>query len=582
MSLVQDYFQNFLQTGKGKNSQYSNPVLVSIDKFFSISDRGSNFFDEFRGGTATFLAMAYILAVNPAIVAASGGTCGEEHNPFTEEEAYNECKMEIVVDLVIATATSAFVATFLMGMTANLPLALAPGMGLNAYFTYEVVGFHGTGDIDYRTALGAVLLEGIVFLLLAIIGARQVLGKMLPKAIKFSTAVGIGLFLAHIGFQQAEGIGLVTSDVATAVELGGCGHRKYTDKMVCGNFVWSDMLGGQCAGGYEGEANGACGLNWFDGEQTGKGEVGDQFCHCKEGKMSGATTWLGIAGFVIMSALIQKNWKGSIIFGIVFVTVISWIPGHSASMFDCQPAFEAECDKAWDNFKKVVDFRPLKHTGGALEVHLNKGDIWIALLTFFYVDVLDTTGTLYSMASYMKIIDDEGNFEGMHAAFSVDAIATIIGALMGTSPVTTFIESADGIREGGRTGLASVFTAFYFLLGIFFSPILSSIPPWAMGPALIIVGALMMKQVTEINWDDPREAIPAFVTIALMPLTYSIAYGIIGGLFMAIIMWLVGFLPGDESEAKFEPQGVAAVNMGATADGDTEMAKRSAETQEKI
>merc|ERR1719394_1713396 len=128
--MVQDYFQNFLQTGKGKNSQYSNPVLVSIDKFFSISDRGSNFFDEFRGGTATFLAMAYILAVNPAIVAASGGTCGEEHNPFgnqAEQAAYNECKLEIVVDLVIATATSAFVATFLMGMTANLPLALAPG-----------------------------------------------------------------------------------------------------------------------------------------------------------------------------------------------------------------------------------------------------------------------------------------------------------------------------------------------------------------------------------------------------------------------------------------------------------------------
>jgi len=566
MAAVQDYFQNFLQTGKGNNSQYSNSLLASVDKFFSISDRGSNFFDEWRGGTATFLAMAYILAVNPAIVAASGGTCGDDHIPFSPE--YNECKREILTDLIIATATSAFVATFLMGMTANLPLALAPGMGLNAYFTYEVVGFNGSGDVDYRTALGAVLLEGCVFLILAIVGARQVLGKMLPKAIKFSTAVGIGLFLAHIGLQQAEGIGLVTSDVATGIELGGCGHRKYSDNMVCGDFTWGD-----CAEGYQGEANGACGLNWFNGEQT---SVGDQFCHCRAGKMSAGTVWLGIAGFVIMSALIQKKWRGSIIIGILFVTFISWIPGHSASMFDCQPAFKKECDDAWDNFKKVAEFRPLKHTGSALEVHLNKADIWLALLTFFYVDVLDTTGTLYSMASYMKIVDADGNFDGMHAAFSVDAIATIIGALMGTSPVTTFIESADGIREGGRTGLASVVTAFYFLLGIFFSPILSSIPPWAMGPALIIVGALMMKQVTEINWDDPREAIPAFVTIALMPLTYSIAYGIIGGLFMAVIMWLVGFLPGEEG-AEFVPQGVDAVDLGNKGSpADTEMAKREA------
>jgi len=564
MNQIQDYFNNFLQTGKGRESNYENRVAVAIDKFFSVTDRGSTFADEFRGGTATFLAMAYILAVNPAIVGASGGTCGEDHIPFTPE--YEDCRSEIILDLVVATAVSAFIATFLMGVTANLPLALAPGMGLNAYFTYEVVGYYGGGDIDYRTALGAVLLEGILFLLLAVVGARQVIARMLPKSVKFSTAVGIGLFLAHIGLQQAEGIGLVTTDIATSVELGGCGHRKYTENMVCGDMVLDP---GFAVSGYDKTDD--IGMRWSNGMQTGFGATGDGYCHCVEGKMKGATVWLGISGFILVSALIVKNVRGAIIIGILFVTLISWIPGHDASMFDCLPAYETECDEAWDKLKQVADFRPLKKTGGALEVHLHKWDIWVALITFFYVDVLDTTGTLYSMASYMKIVNEDGDFEGMHAAFSVDAIATIVGALMGTSPVTTFVESADGIREGGRTGLTSVWTAFYFFLSIFFSPVLSSIPPWAMGPALIIVGALMMKQVQEINWDDPREAIPAFVTIALMPLTYSIAYGIIGGLLMAFVLWLVDMIPySGDSEGRFEPAGVEDVNLG----NDTEMAKR--------
>lgn len=517
--------------------------------------------------------MAYILAVNPAILASSGGTCPEDHADLyntpnaiydpNQNAPWTECINTIREDLVVATAVCAFLATLIMGMTANLPLALAPGMGLNAYFTFEVVGFNGGGKISYGDALGAIFLEGLLFMLLTFVGFRTALAKALPKSIKYATAAGIGLFLAHIGLQQAEGIGLVTTDLATGVELGGCGHRGYSDNMICGSMLWSVV---NFDGSRVESIDGMTGIAWGQG---------DGFCHCNGGKMTGATTWLGIAGFIIICIMIIKRMKGAIIAGVLFVTIISWFKGHSASFFDCDERYIPDCDARYDAFKKVAEVRSLQKTGGALSFNLSKWDTWAALLTFFYVDVLDTTGTLYSMASYMEIIDEEGNFPGMYSAYLTDGLATSIGALMGTSPTTTYIESADGIREGARTGFASVVTAFYFFLAIFFAPIFSAIPPWAMGPALIIVGALMMKQVTQIDWDKPIECIPAFVCLVIMPLTYSIAYGIVAGIFMSIVLNAADYLlpGGGQEKTGYAPDGVNEV-------GTLEMQNKKEEAEE--
>jgi len=195
---------------------------------------------------------------------------------------------------------------------------------------------------------------------------------------------------------------------------------------------------------------------------------------------------------------------------------------------------------SYEYFKKVVDVHKIEKTAGVLSFsQFGTSQLWVALITFLYIDILDTTGTLFSMAKFAGFVDAKGNFPGQYFAFMSDATAIIAGSLLGTSPVTTFIESSTGIREGGRTGLTAITVSFYFFLSLFLTPLLASIPPWAVGPALVIVGVMMMKSVVEINWEDLQEAIPAFVTIILMPLTYSIAYGLIGGIttYIALHLW---------------------------------------------
>ncbi|KAG9060919.1 hypothetical protein KI688_007876 [Linnemannia hyalina] len=442
---------------------------------------GSKFTTEVRAGLTTFVAMAYIISVNSLIVTDSGGTCvcTSTTDPVClTDEAYNDCLAVLKLDMVTATAAIACFSTLLMGLFANLPIGLAPGMGLNAYFAYTVVGFHGSNKIKYETAVAAVFIEGILFILLSLFGVRQWLARLIPQSIKIATGAGIGLYLCFIGLQSSAGIGLIGKDDATLVGLAGCALK---------------------------DANGIC----LPGT-----------------RMESATTWIGLFGFVIIAVCLLFRVKGAVLIGILVVSIMSWFRNTSFTYFPNTPAGDAK----FDFFKKVVTFHPIETTMAKMDFNLDNSEIWIALITFLYVDIMDTTGTLYSMAKFGGYMYKNGDFDGSTAAFLCDATSITVGAVFGVPPVTAFVESGAGITEGGRTGITSITTAFFFFVSLFFAPIFASFPPWATGPALMVVGSMMVKSVRSINWDYVGDAIPAFLTIALMPLSYSIAYGLIAGI----------------------------------------------------
>ncbi|KAG5031685.1 hypothetical protein JHK82_015284 [Glycine max] len=551
-----------------------------VGKWFKLSQRNSTFTTELRAGTATFLTMAYILAVNASILSDSGGTCSvSDCVPLCSDPSiplsacsglslrviqpdasckfspvnpgYAACLENTRKDLIVATIASSLIGCFIMGTFANLPLGLAPGMGSNAYFAYTVVGFHGSGNVSYQSALAAVFIEGAIFLLVSAIGLRAKLAKLVPKPVRISSSAGIGLFLAFIGLQSNQGIGLIGYSASTLVTLGACptsSRASLAPVLTAANGTVSLLPGG-----------------------TVSGDI-----LCLKDRMESPTLWLGLVGFIIIAYCLAKNIKGAMIYGIVFVTVVSWFRGTKVTAF---PNTDAG-NSAHEYFKKVVDVHTIKTTAGALSFkNIGKGYFWEAVVTFLYVDILDTTGTLYSMARFAGFTDDKGGFEGQYFAFMSDATSIVVGSLLGTSPVTAnhgvdgagftddkggfegqyfafmsdatsivvgsllgtspvtaFIESSTGIREGGRTGITALTVAAYFFLAFFFTPLLASIPAWAVGPPLILVGVLMMRSVVEIDWEDMREAIPAFVTLILMPLTYSIAYGLIGGIGTYIVL----------------------------------------------
>ncbi|KAL1187893.1 Adenine/guanine permease AZG1 [Cardamine amara subsp. amara] len=510
-----------------------------VGKRFKLAERNSTFTTELRAGTATFLTMAYILAVNASILSDSGGTCSVSdcvplcsNSTISSSQCtgpglrlikpdvsckfdpvnpgYAACVEGIRKDLIVATVAASLIGCVIMGLMANLPLALAPGMGTNAYFAYTVVGFHGSGSISYQTALAAVFIEGLIFLFISAIGFRAKLAKLVPKPVRISSSAGIGLFLAFIGLQNNQGIGLVGYSPSTLVTLAACptsSRVSLAPVITSGNGTVSLLAGGSVSGDIM----------------------------CLHGRMESPTFWLGIVGFVIIAYCLVKNVKGAMIYGIVFVTAVSWFRNTEVTAFPNTLAGDA----AHDYFKKIVDVHVIKETAGALSFSgINKGHFWEALVTFLYVDILDTTGTLYSMARFAGFVDENGDFAGQYFAFMSDASAIVIGSLLGTSPVTVFIESSTGIREGGRTGITALTVAVYFFLAMFFTPLLASIPAWAVGPPLILVGVMMMKSVMEIDWEDMREAIPAFVTMILMPLTYSVAYGLIGGIGTYVVLHL--------------------------------------------
>jgi len=318
--------------------------------------------------------------------------------------------------------------------------------------------------------------------------------------VRIATPAGIGAFLAHLGLQTAEGLGVVVADIATAVTLGGCAEDKR---------VYMSPLNELCASG----------IFCLTSDSYTCDEMG--------GRMESATTWIGILGTVIMVILLAYKINSAFVVGILFVTFISWFRGTAVTYFPDN----AGGDARFEYFKKVASVESLDKIFAAYDFSEVKGsEFAIALVTLFYVDFLDTSGTLIAIVGSMGLIDENGEFPKSRAAFSTDAIATIFGSLFGLSPITSYIESAAGVEIGSRTGLTSVFVAFFFFLSIFFAPIIASIPPWATGGSLIIVGALMAKSLKDIKWHDPAHAFTAFVTVLMMPLTYSIAYGLIAGI----------------------------------------------------
>ncbi|PVI01691.1 hypothetical protein DM02DRAFT_524460 [Periconia macrospinosa] len=457
--------------------------------------KGSYFFTEIRAGLATFFAMAYIISVNASILSETGGTCVCPPEIFEKDlcatnTEYLLCKQEVNRDLVTATAAISALTSFCMGLFANMPLGLAPGMGVNAYFAYTVVGFHGSGLVPYEIALTAVFVEGWIFFALTLLGLRQWLARAIPASIKLATGVGIGMYLTLIGLGYSAGIGLITAAQSTPLELAGCSQAFFDE-------------------------NGMCPPSQ---------------------KMRNPSMWIGIfCGGILTVMLMLYRVKGAIILGILLVSIISWPRTTDLTYF---PHTELG-DASFDFFKKVVTFHPIGKILNVNEwdVSGHGGQFGLALITLLYVDILDCTGTLYSMARFAGLMDEHTqDFEGSSVAYTIDAIGISIGSLLGTSPVTAFIESGAGISEGGKTGITAMVTGLCFFIAIFFAPIFASIPPWATGGTLIIVGCLMSQAAKDINWRYIGDAVPAFLTITIMPFTYSIAYGLIAGIFSYILI----------------------------------------------
>ncbi|MFC4401706.1 NCS2 family permease [Gracilibacillus xinjiangensis] len=403
-----------------------------MKKFFEFDKLGTNYRKESVAGITTFLAMAYILFVNPSMLAEAGMDQGA---------------------VFVATALAAALGTLLMGLLAKYPIALAPGMGLNAFFTYTVV--LGAG-IAWETALAGVLVSGLIFIILTLSGIREMVINAIPATLKMAVGAGIGLFIAFIGFQNAE---IIIADPSTLVALG-------------------DITSGG--------------------------------------------TLLAVFGILVTVVLIGLGVKGGVFYGMIITAIAGMI-------FNLVPIPE-----------KIVDSVPsLAPTFGAAFSHFGEVftvEMLVVILTFLFVDFFDTAGTLVAVASKAGFIKDNKLPRAGRALFA-DSAATVVGATLGTSTTTSYVESATGVGAGGRTGFASVVTALLFLLAIFFSPLLGVVTSAVTAPALIIVGIMMASSLKDIPWDQFEIAVPAFLTIIIMPLAYSIATGIaIGFIFYPIMM----------------------------------------------
>ncbi|KAL7625551.1 hypothetical protein AAE478_004771 [Parahypoxylon ruwenzoriense] len=466
--------------------------------------RGASFFREIRAGLTTFATMAYIVAVNASVLADSGGTCqcpAGSPPGCPGDPDYAMCQTGLKRDLITATAALAGLSSIVFGFLTNLPVSLGPGMGLNAYFTYQVVGWHGTGDVPYRIALTAIFVEGFIFIFLALTGMRQWLVRMIPATIKTACGVGIGLFLTEIGLSYSAGIGAITGGFSTPLAIGGC-PPEYLDE---------------------------------------KGE-------CTSHIMASPQMWIGIfVGGVFVAFLMAFKVKSAIVIGIGLVSIMSWPRNTPFTYFPYTDAGE----ERFAFFKQVIAFHPIESILSVQEWDLrgtSGAQFALALITFLYVDIIDCTATLYSMAKFCGVVEEDGNFPRSTIAYCTDAAMISVGSLFGCSPVTAFIESGAGIAEGGRTGLTAISTGICFLICLFFAPILASVPPWATGATLVLVGCLMIRQVININWQYIGDAVPSFVTLAFMPFSYSVAYGLIAGMMVYVVLntmiWVVVQLSG--------------------------------------
>ena len=403
-----------------------------LEKIFKLTENKTSVRTEIIAGITTFLTMAYILAVNPNILSATGMNSGA---------------------LFTATALSAIFATLVMAFWAKLPFALAPGMGLNAFFAFTVV--LGMGH-TWQFALTAVFIEGIIFILLTVFNIREAIVNTIPANLKKAISAGIGLFIAFIGLQNS---GIVIKNDATLVHLG-------------------DITGGSAL--------------------------------------------LAFIGLLITSALIVRKVKGDLLIGII-VTALIGIP-MGITQFNgiagLPPSIEPIFLKF--EFSKIFTF-----------------DMLLVVFTFLFVDIFDTLGTLVGVSGKANMLDKNGKIPNAKKAFMADALGTTVGAILGTSTVTTYVESAAGVSEGGRTGLTAFVTALCFIVALFFAPMFIAIPGAATAPALILVGLFMLSPVKDIDLSDFSEAIPAFICIIAMPFTYSIAEGITLGMLSYVFIHVI-------------------------------------------
>lgn len=424
---------------------------TGLAKYFEFGKHGTNYRREIVAGITTFLAMAYILFVNPNML--SGGELGEGKQALVDAGI----AFPTFEAVFFATAVAAVIGTLVMGLFAKYPIALAPGMGLNAFFTYSVV--IGMG-IPWQQALAGVFVSGVIFLLLTASGIREIIINAIPSGLKHAVGAGIGLFIAFVGL---KGAGIVVSDPATFVNLG----------------------------------------DLHDGN-----------------------TLLAVAGIVITAILLTRKIKGAIFYGIVITSIIGMIAGLISV-----PTKVVEAPTDMSSVGVMFDFLFDPSV-------MFSGQMLIVIFTFLFVDFFDTAGTLVGVASQAGLMKDN-KLPRAGKALASDSIATIAGAVVGTSTTTAYIESSAGVGTGGRTGMTAVVTGLCFLVAMFFSPLLSVITSAVTAPALIIVGVMMAASLTKIAWDQIDEAIPSFLTIVAMPLTFSIATGIALGFILYPITKIV-------------------------------------------
>jgi|LSQX01.2.fsa_nt_gb AGZA family xanthine/uracil permease-like MFS transporter len=402
-----------------------------IEKYFKLKENGTNVRTEIVAGIITFLTMSYILVVNPNILGASGM---DRNALFT------------------ATALASIVGTLLMAFIARLPIAAAPGMGLNAFFAFTVVLTMG---YSWQMAITAVFIEGVIFILLTFFNVRELIVDNIPKSIKDAIPVGIGLFITLIGLSNA---GLVIADENTMLTLGNFGNKNI---------------------------------------------------------------WVAVIGLLVTAVLYIRNVHGSFLIGIIVATIFAAIIGlvqmPEGSLVSLPPSIAPVFAKfEWD--------------------HIFTLDMLIVVFTFLFVNLFDTLGTLIGVATKAGFVDKDGNFPQIKKALFADALGTTFGAILGTSTVTSFVESASGVASGGRTGLTSVATAGMFAIALFLAPLFLMVPAAATAPALILVGLFMITSVVNINFDDMTESLPAFLTIVMMPFAYSIAQGIVFGMLSFVLL----------------------------------------------
>ncbi|MEE1378592.1 MAG: NCS2 family permease [Oribacterium sp.] len=426
-----------------------------MEKFFKLKEKGTDVRTEMIAGITTFMTMAYILAVNPSILGATGMDSGA---------------------IFTATALASAIASFCMAFLANLPFVLSAGMGLNAYFAYTVV--LGMG-YSWEVALTAVFAEGLVFILLSLTNVREAIFNAIPQTLKYGVSVGIGLFICFIGLQNAH----IAVDSSTLVTI-----FSFSQSVKAGTF-----------------------------------------------NSEGITVLLALIGIIITGYLVIKGVKGNILIGIFVTWILGilcqlagiYVPNPDAGFYSLIPSGIVSMPASIAPTLFKLDFSIIAE---------HPLDFFSVLFAFLFVDIFDTLGTLIGCASKADMLDKDGKLPEIKGALLADSIGTVVGACLGTSTITTFVESSSGIAEGGRSGLTAVVSGLFFLLALFFSPIFLAIPSFATAPALVIVGFLMIQQVVKVEWNDLLEAIPAYIAIFAMPFLYSISEGISLGIISYVLL----------------------------------------------